>query len=186
MAACQSFIRRHKVRLAPPRGAGGSDRPPLCQGLDRIRGADAGAVHHHVLSKVLDCVRAMEDVLPKLLFALVMALAALASGPAAAERITVFAAASLKEAMDAAAAAFRTERGIEVVVSLAASSILARQIEAGAPADVFISADQEWMDWLAERGLIREESRRNVAGNDLVIAAPLSVPEGTGPDTLLE
>ncbi|WEX11808.1 molybdate ABC transporter substrate-binding protein [Chelativorans sp. AA-79] len=101
------------------------------------------------------------------------------------ERITIFAAASMKDAMDRAAVAFEQETGTEVVVSFAASSALARQIEAGAPADVFISADLEWMDWLAERNLIREESRRPVAANALVIVAAKPVPEGAEPGDIL-
>ena len=57
-------------------------------------------------------------------------------------------------------------------VSYAASSALARQIEQGAPADVFVSADLAWMDWLEERGLIHAGSRRDLLGNDLVLVAP--------------
>lgn len=88
----------------------------------------------------------------------------------------MFAAASMREAMEQAAAAFEAESGVETVVSLAASSVLARQIAAGAPADIFISANLAWTDWLEERGFIRAESRRNVAGNDLVIAAGGPMP----------
>ena len=101
------------------------------------------------------------------------------------ERITVFAAASLKEVMDRASAAFTAESGTEVVVSLASSSVLARQIDAGAPADIFISADQEWMDWVAERDLIRNETRRLVAGNELVIVSAQPASDGAGPEELL-
>jgi len=101
------------------------------------------------------------------------------------ERITVFAAASLKEVMDLAGAAYKAESGTEVVVSLASSSVLARQIEAGAPADIFISADQEWMDWVAERNLIRNDSRRLISGNELVIVSAQPAPAGAGPEELL-
>jgi molybdate transport system substrate-binding protein len=59
-----------------------------------------------------------------------------------------------------------------VKLSFAASSVLARQIEAGGKADVFISADQKWMDYLQQRGLIEKASRRNLAGNRLVLIAP--------------
>ncbi|WP_309085143.1 molybdate ABC transporter substrate-binding protein [Chelativorans sp.] len=122
--------------------------------------------------------------MPRILFALFLALAASFPGALRAqERVTVFAAASLKEAMDRAGAAFRKRTDIAVVVSLAASSALARQIEAGAPADLFISADQEWLDWLAERDLTRKESRRLVAANDLVIAARTS--EAAEPGAIL-
>lgn len=100
------------------------------------------------------------------------------------ERITVFAAASLKDAMDRAIPAFKAQSGMDAVVSLAASSVLARQVDAGAPAGIFISADMEWMDWLAERGRIDQKSRRVVAGNNLVIAAKEA---GSGePAALLE
>lgn len=85
-------------------------------------------------------------------------------------RLLVFAASSLRDALAAVHAAFaRTARG-ETVFSFAASSALARQIEAGAPADLFVSADEDWMDYLAERKLIVAESRRDVAANSLVIA----------------
>lgn len=86
--------------------------------------------------------------------------------------LTVFAAASLKEAMDEAAAAYQREHGIPVRVSYAASSALARQIEQGAPADVFFSADLEWMDYLQLRGNVDPAARHNLLGNQLVLIAP--------------
>ena len=86
--------------------------------------------------------------------------------------LTVFAAASLKESMDEAASAYQAATGQEVRVSYAASSALARQIEQGAPADVFISADLDWMDYLQQRGLIDAGTRRNLLGNTLVLVAP--------------
>ena len=93
--------------------------------------------------------------------------------PAAGEGpLLVFASASLKESMDEAAAAHAAAGGPVVEVSYAASSALARQIEQGAPADAFISADVEWMDWLQERGLIETGSRRDLLGNELVLVAP--------------
>lgn len=88
--------------------------------------------------------------------------------------ITVFAAASLKESLDEAAAAYRAKAGNEVRVSYAASSALARQIERGAPADVFVSADLDWMDYLQRRDLIDAPTRRNLLGNTLVLVAPKS------------
>lgn len=88
--------------------------------------------------------------------------------------LTVFAAASLKESMDAAAAAFEAGTGTPVRVSYAASSALARQIEQGAPADVFVSADEDWMDALAKRQLIDARSRADLLGNRLVLVAPAS------------
>lgn len=91
-------------------------------------------------------------------------------GPAA--PLNVFAAASLKESMDAAAAAFQQATGQAVQVSYAGSSALARQIEQRAPADVFVSADTQWMDWLAERELIDPATRSDLLGNTLVLVAP--------------
>lgn len=96
-----------------------------------------------------------------------------APAPAAdAGPLLVFGAASLKDAMDEATTAYTAAAGTEVRVSYAASSALARQIEQGAPADVFISADLAWMDWLEGRGLIDADSRRDLLGNDLVLVAP--------------
>lgn len=86
--------------------------------------------------------------------------------------VTVFAAASLKNALDAIAAEYRKETGQRVSVSYAASSALARQIEQGAPADLFISADLDWMDYLEQGNLIKPETRRNLLGNTIVLIAP--------------
>ncbi|HSP51099.1 MAG TPA: molybdate ABC transporter substrate-binding protein [Pseudolabrys sp.] len=90
---------------------------------------------------------------------------------AAQESITVFAAASLKNAFDDTDAAFSKATGIKVVASYAASSALVKQIEQGAPADVFISADRRWMDYAAEHRLIKPDSRVNLLGNRLVLIA---------------
>ena len=92
--------------------------------------------------------------------------------PAQAGTFTVFAAASLKNALDVAVAAYEKRTGDTVRVSYAASSALARQIEAGAPVDIFISADLKWMDELQGKNLIQTNSRRNLLGNDLVLIAP--------------
>jgi molybdate transport system substrate-binding protein len=81
----------------------------------------------------------------------------------------VFAAASLKNALDDVA---RIWPGAPARLSYAASSVIARQIAEGAPADVFVSADQDWMDWLAQRGLIVAASRRNLLANHLALIAP--------------
>lgn len=100
---------------------------------------------------------------------------ALAMPPAWAQApLTVFAAASLKESLDEAAAAYQQSSGTPVQVSYAASSALARQVEQGAPADVFFSADLEWMDYLQQRQLVDPAQRRNLLGNTLVLVAPLS------------
>ncbi len=85
---------------------------------------------------------------------------------------TVFAAASLKNALDAVAADWEQETGDKPVISYAATSSLAKQIEQGAEADVFISADLAWMDYVAERGLIDPETRFDLLANRLVLIAP--------------
>ncbi len=109
--------------------------------------------------------------MPVWLFALLAFLLAAAPPVAAQEQITVFAAASLKNALDDTGAAFTTATGVKVVASYAASSALAKQIEQGAPADVFISADLQWMDYVAARKLIRPDTHVNLLGNKLVLIA---------------
>jgi len=99
-----------------------------------------------------------------------MALAVLPVLPAqsfAAEKIIVFAAASMKTALDAANAVYARKSGHQVTASYAASSALA-----GAPADVFISADLDWMDYLAKKNLIKPDSRKSLLGNRIVLVAP--------------
>jgi molybdate transport system substrate-binding protein len=91
---------------------------------------------------------------------------------AAQEKVTVFAAASLKNALDAANAEWQKETGNETTASYAASSALAKQIEAAAPADLFISADLAWMDYVAEKKLIKDDTRANLLGNRIVLIAP--------------
>lgn len=86
--------------------------------------------------------------------------------------ITVFAAASLTNVLQELGDAFTKQFSIPVKFSFAASSTLARQIENGAPADVFFSADLEWMDYLETRNLVQRESRHDVLGNRLVLIAP--------------
>jgi len=88
------------------------------------------------------------------------------------EQITIFAAASLKNALDDTNAAFTKATGVKVTASYAASSALAKQIEQSAPADVFISADLQWMDYVGERKLIKPDTRVNLLGNKLVLIAP--------------
>ncbi|WP_404809950.1 molybdate ABC transporter substrate-binding protein [Microvirga lenta] len=86
--------------------------------------------------------------------------------------VLVFAAASLRNALDDIGAAWMRETGKKVVISYAASNALARQIDAGAPADIFFPADLDWMDYAASRNLIRNETRVNLLGNALVLVAP--------------
>jgi len=99
-------------------------------------------------------------------------------GPAAAQSAgpTVFAAASLKTALDEIGLAYTAKTGKKATVSYAAASALAKQIEQGAPADLFVSADLDWMDYLQGKGLIRTESRVNLLTNTLVLVAPLGSP----------
>ena len=88
--------------------------------------------------------------------------------------ITVFAAASLSESITEVGALFSKETKIPVRFSFAGSSALARQIEQGAPADVFVSADREWMNFLNERRLVDAGSRKDILGNQLALIAPAS------------
>ncbi|MFB6460944.1 molybdate ABC transporter substrate-binding protein [Bradyrhizobium tunisiense] len=94
--------------------------------------------------------------------------------PAAAQdrSITVFAAASMKNALDEINAAYTARTGVKFSVSYAASSVLARQIEQGAPADVFVSADTDWMDYAIAKKTINAPSRVNLLGNSIVLIAP--------------
>jgi molybdate transport system substrate-binding protein len=111
--------------------------------------------------------------------ALALAAAATLAGwlpqPAAAQApggdLVIFAAASLKNALDAINAQWQKETGRKAAISYAASSALAKQIEQGAPAQIFISADLDWMDYLEKKGLIRPETRSNLLGNRIVLIA---------------
>lgn len=91
---------------------------------------------------------------------------------AATAPVTVFAAASLQESLTEAGKLWSRGSGVPVRFSFGASSAIARQIAQGAPADLFLSADLEWMDWLAGKTLIVAASRRNLLSNDLVLIAP--------------
>jgi molybdate transport system substrate-binding protein len=86
--------------------------------------------------------------------------------------VVVFAAASLKNALDAVAAAWQKETGSKVTISYGASPALAKQIEQDAPAHIFIAADLDWMDYVASKKLIRLESRANLLGNRIVLIVP--------------
>jgi len=105
-------------------------------------------------------------------FVALVSLSALAATSAASAEVTVFAAASLKEAMDEQAKRFGSVAGSKVIVAYGGSNALARQIEAGAPADVFVSADEDWMDYLDQRHLLVAGSRSNLLSNELVLIAP--------------
>jgi molybdate transport system substrate-binding protein len=105
-------------------------------------------------------------------FVTVLGLSMGAALPASGAEVTVFAAASLKEAMDEQTRRFEAATGNKVIVSYGGSNALARQIEAGAPADVFISADLDWVDYVERRGLLVSGSRVNLLRNELVLIAP--------------
>ena len=100
--------------------------------------------------------------------------------PAMADDVTVFAAASLKSALDRVATAWSAETGHQVLISYGGTPALAKQIEAGAPADIFIAASVDWMDHVQAAGLIDADSRRDLLGNGLVLvgqagAAPMNL-----------
>jgi molybdate transport system substrate-binding protein len=104
--------------------------------------------------------------------AFVLLLATWSPASAQEKTLTVFAAASMKNALDEIDAAYTARTGTKFVVSYAASSALAKQIEKGAPADVFVSADTDWMDYAAARKTINEPTRVNLLGNSIVLIAP--------------
>lgn len=108
-------------------------------------------------------------------FALAALMGLSLAAPARAEEVVVFAAASLKTALDEIAAEFRAETGHEVVISYAGSNQLAQQILQGAPADIFLSSAVNWMDVVEEAGLVVPGQRRDLLGNRLVLIA-----HGTG------
>ena len=110
---------------------------------------------------------------------LALALSGMAATPSTAQDsrpVVFFAAASLQTALNAIAAEWRRETGKRVTFSYAASSALARQLEQGAPADLFASADLDWMDWARQRDLIRTDTRRTLLGNTLVLIEPADRP----------
>jgi molybdate transport system substrate-binding protein len=110
---------------------------------------------------------------PLLVIAMVVVAAAWSGAHAQGRDLLVFAAASLNNALDDADAQYLHDAGHKVVVSYGASSTLAKQIENGAPADIFISADLDWMDYAAAHKLIKPETRSNLLGNKLVLIAPV-------------
>jgi molybdate transport system substrate-binding protein len=98
--------------------------------------------------------------------------AALSPVSAEDKTLTVFAAASMKNALDDIDAAFTAKTGVKVNASYAASSTLAKQIEQGAPADIFVSADTDWMDYAVGKKNINDSTRLNLLGNSIVLIAP--------------
>lgn len=102
----------------------------------------------------------------------------MAAAQAHAEDVVVFAAASLTNALNEIGDAFAARTGHRMVPSYAASSALAKQVEQGAPGQVFASADLKWMDYLADKKLINPETRFNLLGNTLVLVAPSDAKQG--------
>jgi len=104
--------------------------------------------------------------------AFIVLLASFSLSAAQDKTIIVFAAASMENALNEVNAAYTTKAGVKVSPSYAASSVLAKQIEQGAPADVFVSADTDWMDYAISKKVINESTRVNLLGNSLVLIAP--------------
>jgi len=127
--------------------------------------------------------------LPIAAAATLVVLIALAAPARAGEPVTVFAAASVTDSLEAVAAAYVERGGAAPRFSFAASSTLARQVEAGAPADIVVSASRAWMDYLEARGLIDAASRTDLTGNALVLIAPPGAAPGPvsldGPGAIL-
>jgi molybdate transport system substrate-binding protein len=122
----------------------------------------------------------------RVLAAATLAIALGAPTHAGAEEVVVFAAASLKTALDTIAARFEAETGHDVTIAYAGSNTLARQIIEGAPADIFLSAAVNWMDEVEKAGLVVPGTRTDLLGNTLVLvahgkeAAPLQITPGFG------
>ncbi|MDX1781188.1 MAG: molybdate ABC transporter substrate-binding protein [Thalassovita sp.] len=106
--------------------------------------------------------------------------------PALSGQITVFAAASLKTALDEVATEWQAQSEDRLILSFAGSSALARQIEAGAPADLFLSANTAWMDHLQEQGLLKPGSRSDLLGNRIVLIASAGAPAQPLNSTLVD
>src|SRR5579859_6759011 len=111
--------------------------------------------------------------LVKIAFALTLVSSLTSASAFAQEKgLTVFAAASMKNALDDIDAAYTAKSGVKVTASYAASSVLAKQIDQGAPADIFLSADTDWMDYATRQKTIKPETRTNLLGNSIVLIAP--------------
>ncbi|WP_315707982.1 molybdate ABC transporter substrate-binding protein [Brenneria uluponensis] len=116
----------------------------------------------------------MQQQWTKWLAALTLSFSITATASAAEEKITVFAAASLTNALQDIATQYQQGKSVSIVTSFASSSTLARQIEQGAPADMFISANQQWMNYVQNKQLMDNNSRYTLLSNDLVVIAPKS------------
>jgi len=116
-----------------------------------------------------------------IVFSLFFALATAASAQVK-QRVLVFAAASMKNVLEVVGAEFELECNCSVVLSLASSGTLARQIEAGAPADIFISADLEWMEWLADKNAIDANKQKFIARNRLIVVESVDKEDSESAD----
>jgi molybdate transport system substrate-binding protein len=160
----------------------------LCAARHSLRRLDSGCqacVHRHAECPGVysGAIAIPDETLGNIVNRLAALLAALlgfslsAPAPAAAAEaqqpgLLVFAAASLTNVLEEISTNWTRRSGVPVKLSFAASSALARQIEAGGKADIFISADEDWMDYLGQRTLIAPATRREIAGNSLVLIAP--------------
>ncbi len=106
----------------------------------------------------------------KLIFSAMLMLISTMSN--AQDKVTIFAAASLTNAITDIATQYEKEQSVQIQTSFASSSTLAKQIEKGAPADIFISADTKWMSYLQDKNLLKVDSKVNLLGNQLVLIAP--------------
>src|SRR5262245_21846690 len=116
--------------------------------------------------------------LRRIAFACLLVALAAPAARAQDKSITVFIAASMKNAIDDLNAIFTPRNNVKVSASYAASSALAKQIEQGAPADLFASADLDWMNYLDQNKLLKPGTRTNLLGNRLVLIAPKDSPQG--------
>lgn len=144
--------------------------PPFARAFNGLRRTTAAWMVGHVVRETLS--RAATGVFRGILPGVLLATLSLAARPAMAEPLTVFAAASLTDAMTAAGEVYERQTGEQLRFSFASSSTLARQIEAGAPADLYASANEKWMDWLETRGLVLPGTRTSPVANGLVLIAP--------------
>lgn len=116
----------------------------------------------------------MKKYIAKIVTAMALFCLVIGSNWAADNKVTVFAAASLTNALNDIVTQYEKDHTTKIIASYASSSTLARQIEQGAPADIFISADQQWMDYLQQKQLIADASRHTLLGNNLVLIAPIN------------
>jgi molybdate transport system substrate-binding protein len=141
-------------------------RPSLFPGLDQTKTSKVRICLSYITAETVFLLRRL------VLLALLLTQALPIARAQEYATVTIYAAISLKDALDQLAKRFETDTGSKVTVAYAGSPMLARQIEKGAPADVFISADRDWMDYLESQKAIRAGSRVNLVSNRLVLIAP--------------